>query len=1022
MKKSIRLIALLLSLIMLLGAFTSCDLLETFLSTDEDDDTTEDTGADVNADCPHLWIGGICRLCATPCTHEWVPGGCKICDEICYHQGIHENEICSVCGKDLTDAPFDVTVTTDCESNIVDGMSTFGRAESLKEMFIHIMTGRGYYMYISAGTVNVYLNGTLVTDYNTLVKNDCTLRIELKENVARIDLSVIGNRDTERDIIYIPSGMSLSLIGDILYPEKGGLSYLLNIAKIEIDGSEVTDPDYVIDKNCEVTITMNSGSGGMRSFVASLTDERTGLSSEMTVDSSFTIEDAINKLLDMQGSEPTPLAQLLLVAEIRINGERIYKNDFITSDSKIEIIPFSDGHIRISFVGAPDLGKGDTVACADDFTAGVTFEEVVEALLGIDWATYEESYYNTRITTYGSHETWIAVDKDTVFTESHEISALKYNDTPRQDKVYLTIGFSFLGVKAQTLELDYDTTISEAFDSIGVDLDMLLERAQLFINTYRLVADAKIKYDSFIYGWTVCEHVWDGRTCTECGTYCQSEYYGEGNCTVCGAYHPSEHPDLKHVTVEIYTNNGVLIESIDFTFYSSIKPPEVLRELGYETNQGYVYINGKLDPGPVEYSELFGGETLKFYLIDDTDICYHSWGGGVCSECGAVCEHANAADNYCPTCYCNLITITFTTSINGNVSEPEIYIVIGGSTLYEFANKIGYTSGDVENGYFRVDGESKRIWYFITDSAVCYYIACNHTYVEGVCSNCGHPCEHQRHTMLPNICTVCGMDIGYPDAPPHVHTWVNSQCTGCWEWCNEDLSHTFADGTCTNCGCTFGGEDHYIYLLVEGLYEGIESDIYYHIHYSTTLTQFLESIKDYYNPIDFTYYLINKSNMTVQINESTVIGTYGSSLILFADRHYHSWRDGVCTACGYECLHGKAEDSCLECGMINPFNYNFIMYDDVKYRLTSGVTLYQFLERMAVYYVYFDDAALVGYWVLESANTSKVIYRDDLIGEEDGTLIYIERTGEIDADYCSHHWNDSDYCKFCGAHKEDYNR
>lgn len=923
MKKSIRLIALLLSLIMLLGAFTSCDLLDSFLSTDSTDGTTDDTGSgEANTDCSHLWMRDVCRLCTKICEHEWVPGGCKICNEICYHSGIHENDTCSTCGKDLQDAPFTVNVTTNCEAHVTVGSPIFGRAESLKEIFDHIMSDRGYYMYICAGLANIYVNGDLVTDYNTLIKDDCSIYVELKENAVRIDLSVIGNKDVESDIIYLPSGMPLSLLGDIMYPEKGGFSYILSIAKVEIDGNEVTDPDYVIDKDCKVILTVKDGSsGGIGSFIVSLTDERTGLCSEMTVDSTFTIEDAINKLLDMQGSEPTPLAQLLLTGEIRINGERIYENGYITSDLKIEIIPFQDGHIRISFLGAPDLGKGDAVACADDFTAGVTFEEVIEALLGISYATYEESYYNTRITTYGSHETWIAVDKDTVFTESHSIDALKYNDNPREDKVHLTIAFSFLGVEAQTLELDYDTTISEAFASIGADLNMLLDRAQLFINTYRLLSDAKIKYDSFIYGWTVCEHVWEDRTCTECGTYCQSEYYGEGNCTICGAYHPSEHPDLRHVTVEIYTNSGVLIESLDFTFYSSIKPPELLRELGYETNQGYVYINGKLDPGPVEYSELFGGETLKFYLIDDTGICYHSWGGGVCSECGAVCEHASARDNFCPTCYCDLITITFTTSINGNVSEPETYIVIGGSTLYEFANRLGYTAGDVENGYFRVDGESKRIWYFITDSAVCYYIACNHTYVEGVCSNCSQPCEHQRHTMLPNICTVCGMDIGYPDAPPHQHTWGNSQCTGCLEWCNEDLSHTFVGNTCSNCGCTYGGEDHYIYLGVEGLYEDIESDIYYHIHYSYTLNQFLESIKNFYNPIDFAYYLIdrNDTSRTIKIDQNTVIGEFGSSLTLFADRHYHSWSDGVCTDCGYECPHPKADDFCPECGMENPY-------------------------------------------------------------------------------------------------------
>ena len=167
MNKSSRLLALLLALVMLIGALTSCDLINSSQSPGSTDDEKNDSGNPI--DCPHLWMDGICRLCTARCNHEWVPGGCKICDAICYHSGIHENEICSTCTKDLRDAPFTLTVTTNCESNVTSGTPTFGRAESLKEIFIHVMTGRGYRMYISANLVNVYVNDTLVTDYNTVI-------------------------------------------------------------------------------------------------------------------------------------------------------------------------------------------------------------------------------------------------------------------------------------------------------------------------------------------------------------------------------------------------------------------------------------------------------------------------------------------------------------------------------------------------------------------------------------------------------------------------------------------------------------------------------------------------------------------------------------------------------------------------------------------------------------------------------------------------------------------------------------
>jgi hypothetical protein len=324
----------------------------------------------------------------------------------------------------------------------------------------------------------------------------------------------------------------------------------------------------------------------------------------------------------------------------------------------------------------------------------------------------------------------------------------------------------------------------------------------------------------------------------------------------------------------------------------------------------------------------------------------------------------------------------------------------------------------------RTECEKGNHQWEITDyeQATCYLVSpVTHT-----CSLCGETkreSDYRPHAYEDGICTVCGMDIGYPDAPPHQHTWVNSQCTGCLEWCNEDLSHTFVGNTCSNCGCTYGGEDHYIYLGVEGLYEDIESDIYYHIHYSYTLNQFLESIKNFYNPIDFAYYLIDRNNTsrTIKIDQDTVIGEFGSSLTLFADRHYHSWSDGVCIDCGYECPHPKADDFCPECGMENPYHLITIMYNGVEYKLAAGFELSTFVERIVENGVWFDDAAVLGYWVFETEDSYKVIYMHDAI-EQSGTLIYIERTGEIDPNYCSHNWRDSDYCKFCGGYKKDFNR
>ena len=1022
MKKSSRLLALFLALVMLIGALTSCDLINSSQSPGSTDDEKNDSGNPI--DCPHLWMDGICRLCTARCKHEWVPGGCKICDAICYHNGIHENEICSTCSKDLRDAPFNVTVTTNCESNVTSGTSTFGRAESLKEIFIHVMTSRGYRMYISTNLVNVYVNGTLVTDYNTVITEDCSLRIELKENVVRIALSVIGNRDSESDIIYIPSGMPLSLIGDILYPEKGGISYLFSIAKVEIDGAEVSDPSYVISKSSNIKITLNEGSGGMRSYIVSFTDHRTGKTSELEFEKGITVGDAIQKLMDMQDVESVPLEQLLLMGDVIVNGERISKNELIDKDSKIEFKPFSGDTIRIAFLASPDLGKGEKVECSQYFTTGITFEKVIEEMLGISWEAYTESYYNTRITTYGSHETWIAVDKDTVFTESHSIGAIKYKDEPRQDKVYLNIGFSFLGVEAQVLELDYDTTLSKAFDSIGVDLNILLDKAELYINTYRLVGDARIKYDSFIYGWTVCEHEWKDRTCMKCGTYCQSEYYGDGNCGTCGSYHPSNDPNVKYVYVEIYSSVGVLIESHNVDFYSYIKAYTVFDDLGYRIADGYVYLDGKLID-EAEYLELFGGEKIKYVLKYDEDTCYHYWTGDVCAECGAVCGHLNVENNTCMTCGSTLINVIFTEEIKGAVVRKENYVVTAGTNLYNFAVTVGHTMDDVENGYFRVDGEVRRIWFLNGDCTVTYYVPCSHTYDKGVCSNCGKECEHQRQTMFPNLCAICGMDIGYPDippAPPCDHVWKDSRCTMCHDWCNSDLSHTFKGGICTNCGCEYAKESHYVLVIYE--------EYTYYVQYGMNYYDFLAYNKGFYysSPCHMNYQIVlgAPSATAIVIDDKTLVGALADRTEIYIVEKEHVWdKDNNCINCGIPiCDHSKMDgDVCVSCGFIDYNRKHLYLTYEGETILSASRGPYSLYTLFTRDYRYqYDERKYDGYWVLETENGRTKLNMQDFIydiadGARFATLVYVKNEdGNAD---CSHDWADGNNCSVCGTPAPD---
>ena len=141
----------------------------------------------------------------------------------------------------------------------------------------------------------------------------------------------------------------------------------------------------------------------------------------------------------------------------------------------------------------------------------------------------------------------------------------------------------------------------------------------MFINVYSLMCDAKLKYDSFIYGTKLCDgHVWNGRTCTKCGSTCVYTYY-EGLCPECGTEHPTEQPSSEYVkvTVQVFDASGKMIDEVEkeVPYGSDIKEFTLIiwGELDEVLRNGTLTVNGE-EVVLGQRIELFGGEKIVYRL------------------------------------------------------------------------------------------------------------------------------------------------------------------------------------------------------------------------------------------------------------------------------------------------------------------------------------------------------------------------------------------------------------------------
>ena len=893
--------------------------------------------------CDHFWIMGYCRLCEAICAHSWKCAVCTICDTPCDHGATEIGNTCKTCGKQLDKNKITITIGAPDEQEESDYATVeFDTAMYIDEILAHCMTYWGY--KFRNDIFDIWVDNELVTDGSTLISKDCTVLATLKKDVIRVNVTMIDRQgDRGEQTLYLPKeGITLEKLGLIVFPQSGGFDKLLSEVDITVDGQKITDGSYVVNKNCSMTFTAKKGTGGNleeKEITLSLEIVDTGSHFQGSFPVGIKLSLAIDELCGRV------LERMLANGQVYLNGERIYENVELTSDAEVRYIELEEGRIIVNFHGSSDLGKGESVSKTTEVNAGMTFEEIVYELFEMSWEEYEDRFYNTRITGNGDYTTWIPVYKDTVISNSVYIDAIGYYPHEKTDEVKLSIDIT--GIFEGEVTVPYDTLLSEAFELFDppLDFDTCLEEWDMFINVYALVSDSKLKYNSFIYGSKPCtKHEWKDQICSNCGITCNYNY-SSGDCPVCGAYHPSEEQETVQINLYSFDKDGQMIgeETIEILNGSSFKAvfEKLLGDdLDKMMNNGTFLVNGTIiTEANADEVRLYHDIKVEYY---EGKSCEHNWSeDGLCTECGRECDHRwiNGGctvcgkpcdhvweNNACIICGATTaipttLTFTYYENICGVTKTLENQTIQNGATISDLMKQLGLPWELIERGEIyineiQVDGD-----HVLTHNSGLHFKIefirtqkeCQHSFDKGVCIYCYYVCPHRDDGSGSNICIICKMTIS-SNPPVCTHDeWTDSKCVKCGAWCNGTLEHSFADGRCTNCGCTYGEDDHYILVVWANV------DPYY-VLYSTTFADYCELANIQADYTEYRYYqsilpyFENPDTERRELSPETVLGEFGNNthinceLINTGVGHIHEWYNSACVLCAERCSHSFAED------------------------------------------------------------------------------------------------------------------
>ena len=985
MKRYTRLISLILVMALLVTAFASCDILKPDHIGDNNNSGGNQSN-NSNSACQHFWIFGVCRLCNAECDHEWGDGICKKCDCPCKHlqTNVHPEGSCEECGEKYKKAAYRVALAADFASAPECDVYYMDIAMSIDELCAHLIPT---YLYIfRREALNVYVDSELVTDFSTVIDKDAALTYVPKREALTIGVKVENVNHGSYDIIYLPSGaVTLEMLGALLYPTSGGVEHLFEIATVSVNGVEITDPAYTFTRSCGLTISMKNPDpsvGGdpymSEEITVTLICEKNGEKYE----NKFYRYELVYLSEAITRISPYNLSDMLEDGYVFVNGEPLthVSNDVrLGQDTEIIYREPADGMLKFSFralVNPPDFEYKD-VFIANDIEPDLTYEQIVNDVLGMTWEEYEDKYFNT---SHSGIEPGAIKPKpiyrDTVISENVSVAANYYMDSEIKETVTLNLQF---GYGSDYITVPYNTPISEVLADLDLDIDKCITEYTVYFNIYHLLSDARLRFDSMLYIGTNCPyHSWSNRKCTLCGARCYQAYYADTNCTVCGSYHPSgsedpnnPKPETVKVSYTVVNANGTVVE--EYVNYE-IPAGTVLDKFIMQIHQhgtdklldvGSITVNGKeMNEESAYLYELVNGDKI-IYTISN---CSHTWQDGKCTKCEYVCYHNDKVDGACTICGQKFVTVTIVKKYGDLEKEKYSVTVLYESSLIDLAEKHnlgGFMA--VENGMLYVNGEQAHFYQFTNDCEVWYVEFCNHTYENGICSVCTHPCEHSfKSPIETTVCGSCGISL-IPLRPTCIHVWNSylSMCGRCGINASEVAHFTVTYNRYSSSQAYQFGSASQTKTLSAPIYTTL-ADILVHFGHMRYIVDYCKVY------VDGTRVTSTDTKYTQSITISVIISQSECKHLfdnLDADQPcafcgyecpHAEWDEfGGCTVCTKECRHPEKDyDRCAICGcyLDSPLD---VIYCEKLYLSHIQTTFGEFLTMLKVDY---DTAMLKGYF------------------------------------------------------------
>ena len=427
-------------------------------------------------------------------------------------------------------------------------------------------------------------------------------------------------------------------------------------------------------------------------------------------------------------------------------------------------------------------------------------------------------------------------------------------------------------------------------------------------------------------------HNYVDSTCTICNHTCTSHEWEDGACTNCHITHDCEAGDsfshanatddlcIKNCTTcgKAYTNaeHGYYLGTCVYCGHSHVNHIEDDWTIDDEYHWIYCSVcmveleSGEHNLGEIDKSSSDIQNHYRYCSICERGVGEeHTYQDGVCTECDYECEHM-WSNGTCSNCH-----ITHDCGADWDVSA----VYVGEEGWHDIVCNICHARYGSDPHNYNGDATCDD----------CNYIHTNHTYENGICTVCGHECEHSFGELKDlnggehyRECFICK----YQEIDNH-EFGTGSTCSVCGHTC----VHSWDSGYCEFCGIAHDCESEGIYKfsIVDSITHikncGICNNYIGEYEHNMIKWEYEDEVHHFGTCVDCKLddlaahrYENGKCKDCEHECEHYMEGCE----CRHCDYENHTWNFGVCTECDYECEHDIEDCECTICDYENhSWNY-----------------------------------------------------------------------------------------------------